>query len=72
MASLFLDAVQDSFLTRVTTCARHRQGQQSSLLDLVFSSDPNYIDEVTNLLALGSSNHDYGTSSVMMYHLILE
>jgi len=59
-ASLFLDAVQDSFLTQhVTICTRHRQGQQSSLLDLVLSSDPNFIDEVTNLSALGSSDHDW-------------
>ena len=28
------------------------------LLDLVFSSDPNFIDEVINLSGLGSSNHD--------------
>ena len=57
-ASLFLDAVQDSFLTQhVTNCTRHRQGQQSSLLDLVLSSDPNFIDEVTNLSTLGSSDH---------------
>ena len=58
VASLFLDAVQDSFLTHVTNCTRHWQGQQSSLLDLVFSSDPNLIDEVTNLPALGNSDHD--------------
>ena len=43
LASLFLDAVQDSYLVQhVTNCTRHRQGQQSSLLDLVFSSDPNF------------------------------
>ena len=58
-AFLFLDAIQDSFLTQhVTECTRHRHGQQSSLLDLVLSSDPNFIDKVTNLSALGSSDHD--------------
>ena len=42
LASLFLDAVQDSYLVQhVTNCTRHRQGQQSSLLDLILSSDPN-------------------------------
>jgi len=59
LASLFLDSVQDSYLVKhVTKCTMHRQGQQSSLLDLVFSSDPNFIDEVSNLSALGSSDHD--------------
>ena len=58
-AYLFLDAVQDSFSTQhVTECTRHRQGQYSSLLDLVFSSNPTFIDEVTNLSALGSSDYD--------------
>ena len=53
------DAVQDSYLVQhVTNCTRHRQGQQSSLLDLVLSSDPNYIDEVSNLSALRNSDHD--------------
>jgi len=60
LASLFLDAVQDSYLVQhVTNCIRHRQGQQSSLLDLVLSSDPNFIDEVSNLSPLGSSGHDW-------------
>jgi len=67
-AFLFLDAIQDSFLTQhVTQCIRHRHGQQSSLLDLALSSDPNFIDKVTNLSALGSNNHDclFGNTSVM-------
>ena len=35
LAFSFLDAVQDSFLTQhVSNCTRHRDGQQSSLLDL--------------------------------------
>jgi len=67
---------KDSFLTQhVTNCTRHRQGQQSSLLDLVLSSDLNFIDEVSNLSALGSSDHLIvccGAISVMMRHLLLE
>jgi len=36
LAHLFLDTIQDSFLTQhVSNCTRHRDGQQSSLLDLV-------------------------------------
>jgi len=35
-----------------------RDGQQLSLLDLVFSSDPSSINQITNLSGLGSSDHD--------------
>ena len=31
---------------------------EMSLLDLVFSSDPNSIDQITNLSGLESSDHD--------------
>ena len=55
----FLDATQASYLVQhVTNCTRHRQGQQSSLLDLVFTTEPNAIEEVTHLSPLGSSDHD--------------
>ena len=59
LASSFLDSTQDSFLVQhVTNCTRHREGQQPFLLDLVFTSDPNVIDEVIHLSPLGSSDHD--------------
>ena len=54
----FFDTVQESFLVQLVasgTC--HIQGQQSSLLDLIFTLDPNSIDEVTHLSPLGSSDH---------------
>jgi len=60
VASSFLDAVQDIFVVQhVTGFIRFRQGQQPSLLDLVFTSDPNAIDVtvVTHLSPLGSSDH---------------
>ena len=57
-ASLFFDTVQDSFLVQhVTSNTRHRQGQQSSLLDLIFTLDPNSVDDITHLSPLGSSDH---------------
>jgi len=43
----------------ISNCTRHRDGQQSSLLNLVFSSDRNSINQITNLSGLGSSDHDY-------------
>ena len=58
VASSFLDAVQDTFLIQhVTDFTRFRHGQQPSLLDLIFTSDPNAIDGVTHLPPLGSSDH---------------
>ena len=57
-ASAFIDSVQDSFLVQhVASSTRHRQRQQPSLLDLMFTLDPNSIDEVTHLSPLGSSDH---------------
>ena len=58
VASSFLDAVQDTFLIQhVNDFTRFRHGQQPSLLDLIFTSDPNAIDGVTHLSPLGSSDH---------------
>ena len=54
----FFDSVQDSFLVQhVASNTRHRQGQQPSLLDLIFTLDPNCVDEVKYLSLLGSSDH---------------
>jgi len=52
----FFDSVQDSYLAQhVTSSTRHRQSQQPSLLDLIFTLDP---DEVVHLSPLSSSDHD--------------
>lgn len=54
----FIDATQASYLVQhVMDCTQHRQGQRSSLLDLVFTTDRNAIEEVTSLFHLGSSDH---------------
>jgi len=52
----FFDSVQDSFW--LTSSMHHRQNQQPSLLDLIFTLDPNLVDEVVHLSPLGSSDHD--------------
>ena len=49
----------DAYLFQhVTGFTRHRSGQRSSLLDLVFTFDINFIQFVQHHSPLGSSDHD--------------
>ena len=51
---MFVDCLQDHFLKQhVTTSTRKR-----SLLDLIFTSDPDMIDSVNVLGTFGSSDHN--------------
>ena len=55
----FLCAVQDSYLSQhITGFTRFRQGQRPSLLDLVFTYNPDTIDHVKHCSSLGSSDHE--------------
>ena len=57
-ASLF-DAINDTYLFQhVSGFTRHRSGQMSSLLDLVFTSDFNFIPFVQHHSPFGSSDHE--------------
>ena len=44
-------------LQHVARGTRHRQGQNPSLLDLIFTLDPDSVDGVSYLSPLGSSDH---------------
>ena len=56
---LFIDSIQDLFLTQlVTRPTRHRLGQKSSLLDLVLTNDENFIIDIEHSAPLGLSDHD--------------
>ena len=56
---IFFDLTQDLFLFQhVEKPTRHREGQRSSLLDLVFTNDDMFIDEVDHFPGLGKSDHD--------------
>ena len=48
-----------------------RSGQQSSLLDLVFTSDPNITEEINHLSPLVCSDHDCLIWSLKCYELPL-
>jgi len=55
----FLCAIQDSYLIQhISGFTRHSPGQRSSLLDLVFTFNPNSIDNVQHCWPMGSSDHD--------------
>ena len=69
--SLFACFVKiDGFLTqRVTKPTRHRHGQNSSLLDRVFTSDPEMIEDgnINHLSPLGSSDHEVLLWNIICY-----
>ena len=54
-----INAIQDSYLTQhVLEPTRHVPGQNPSILDLVFTSDPNSISQIQHHSPLGSSDHE--------------
>ena len=46
--------------TRTYKPTRHRDGQESSVLDLVFTLDPNMVTDLEHLPPLGHSDHHRG------------
>ena len=70
LTASFLNACEDGFLTQhVTKPTRYRHGQNSSLLDLVFKSDPEMIEDsvINHLSPLGSSDHEVLLWNVVCY-----
>jgi len=56
----FINATLDSYLTQhVLEPTRQVPGQNPSILDLVFTSDPNSISQIQHHSPLGSSDHEY-------------
>ena len=65
-----MTSLEDGFLTQyVTKPTRHRLGQNSSLLDLVFTSDPEMIDDsnINHLALLGGSDHEVLLWNIICY-----
>ena len=55
----FINATLDSYLTQhVFKPTRRVPGQRSSILDLVFTSNPNSIEKIQHHSLLGSSDHE--------------
>ena len=58
-AAIFNSAVNDCFLNQhQRSPTRHRKGQISSLLDLVFTQEPDEITSIQQFSGLGNSDHD--------------
>ena len=57
--SKFLNGTLDSFLSQhVINFTRHTPGQRFSILDLIFTNNPNSIDSIKHFPPLASSDHD--------------
>ena len=70
ITQLFLDAVQDAFLTQhVFQPTRHRIGQVSSILYLIFTHGPYSVNNVIHLAPLGHSDHESLQSTFVCYAL---
>ena len=55
----FINTTLNCFLTQnVSNPTRHRDGQQSNLLDLIFTNDENLMKQVSHNPPLGKSDHD--------------
>ena len=59
LSAKFLDAVLDTFLTQhINVLTRHRLGQNSSILDLMFTNDPAMVCNIVHLPPLGHGDHE--------------
>ena len=59
LSAQFYFATQDAYMTQnVLEPIRHRNDQASSVLDLVFTLDPNMVIDIEHLPPLGHSNHE--------------
>ena len=57
-ATKFLNATKDAFLLQHQTVpTRHREGQKSNILDLVFSNAEDLVQDITLAPAIGKSDH---------------
>ena len=58
-ATVFFDTVQDLYLVQhVKKPTRHREGQKSSLLDLVLTNEEYMVENLQNIAPMGKSDHD--------------
>ena len=58
IASQFLECVRDSYFTQhVKNPTRYREGNVSSVLDLIFTNEEDMVNDITFLPGLGKSDH---------------
>ena len=67
-AALFYNTVQDTYMTQhVKLPTRRRCKQTPSVLDLIFTADPNMISNLLHLPPLGYSDHEVLIWSYICY-----
>jgi hypothetical protein len=55
----FIECLRDAFLIqKVTQPTRHKEGQKSSLVDLILVNDDNLVSDIQHLDPVGKSDHD--------------
>ena len=69
LSAQFYFATQDGYMTQhVLKPTRHRNDQASSVLDLVFTLDPNMVTDLEHLPPLGHSDHEVLLWSYVCYN----
>jgi len=67
-SSLFLESVKDLFLFQhVAETTRHRMGQSSTRLDLIFTNEINMVTDLEYLPPLGASDHSCLSFKLLCY-----
>ena len=61
----FLNCIQKNFLTQFVSSATHKRGDQCpTLIDLIISNEPDFVQNVEHHAPLGSSHHEILTFSI--------
>ena len=61
----FLNCIQKNFLTQFVSSATHKRGDQCpTLIDLIISNEPDFVQNIEHHAPLGSSHHEILTFSI--------
>ena len=68
MASQFLECVRDTyFFQHVTKPTRYQEGNESSVLDIIFTNEEDMVTDIEFLSGLGKSDHLVLDFSLLCY-----
>ena len=71
--SKFIECIRDTYMYQhISQPTRHRNGQRSTIDDLIFSSDTNTVTKITHLSPLGKSDHEALTCKVQIKPLTIK
>ena len=67
-ATIFLESIRDAFLHQhVSEPTHHRATQTANILDLIFSNEPDMIENLQNLVPIGKSHHSVLSFNILCY-----